>query len=348
MKLHPEARTTPKLRAEIQASQGMTQAALADKYNVTTQTVRKWQNRKDVHDLPHTPHKLNTTLTANQELLLVELRKTLLLSLDDLVAITHEYINQSASRSGIDRCLRRHGVPNLAALKRELYGEEEAPKKSFKDYEPGYLHVDIKYLPKMPDEEQHQSLFVAIDRASRMVCLGIYPEKTAANAEDFLRKVEQRFPFIIQYVLTDNGKEFTDRFTPAGEREPTGQHKFDQACTDIQAEHRLIKPRTPQTNGMVERFNGRISELLTATRFASASELAGAIKHYERLYNYCIPQRALGHKTPVLALKEWYKKKPDLFKKKVYDLSGLDTRTSTWRGRSCQNGEDSPAGISGS
>jgi hypothetical protein len=32
----------------------------------------------------------------------------------------------------------------------------------------------------------------------------------------------------------------------------------------------------------------------------------------------------LGYKTPVQALKEWQKKKPDLFKKKVYDLSGLD------------------------
>jgi transposase InsO family protein len=90
----------------------------------------------------------------------------------------------------------------------------------------------------------------------------------------------------------------------------------------LDAEHRLIKPRTPQTNGMVERFNGRISELLTATRFASASELAEALKHYERLYNHCIPQKAIGYKTPIVALKEWHKKKPDLFKKKVYDLSG--------------------------
>jgi len=325
MKLHPEARTTPKLRAEIQAADGVSQVDLCQTVQCYPQTVRKWQKREGVHDLPHTPHTLNTTLTEAQEWIVVELRKTLLLSLDDLTCITKEYINAEASRSGIDRCLRRHGVSSLAVMKRELYGEEAPQKKGFKDYEPGYLHVDIKYLPKMPDEEEHQYLFVAIDRASRMVCLAIYPKKTAANAEDFLRQVEQRFPFIIHYVLTDNGKEFTDRFTAQGERDPTGKHKFDQACADMDAEHRLIKPRTPQTNGMVERFNGRISELLTATRFASASELAEAIKHYERLYNHCIPQKALGYKTPIVALKEWHKKKPALFKKKVYDLSGLDT-----------------------
>ena len=326
MKLHPEARTTPKLRAEIKAS-SLPQQALAEQYNVSRLTIRKWQNREEMTDKSHRPDKLNTTLTEAQEWLVVELRKTLLLSLDDLTAITLDYINPKASRSGIDRCLRRHGVSNLGVMKRELYVEEAPPKKTFKDYEPGYIHVDIKYLPKMPDEDGHQYLFVAIDRASRMVCLAIYPEKTAANAEDFLRKVEQRFPFIIKYVLTDNGKEFTDRFTAQGERDPTGKHKFDQACVDIDAEHRLIKPRNPQTNGMVERFNGRISELLAATRFASASELAEAIKHYERLYNHCIPQKAIGYKTPIVALKEWHKKKPDLFKKKVYDLSGLDSYT---------------------
>jgi transposase InsO family protein len=326
MKLHPEARTTPKLRSEIKAS-SLTQKALAQQYNVSRLTIRKWQNREEMTDKSHRPDTLHTTLTEAQEWLVVELRKTLLLSLDDLTHITQEYINAAASRSGIDRCLRRHGIANLAVMKRELYGEEPPPKKVFKDYEPGYIHIDIKYLPKMPNEKEHQYLYVAIDRASRMVCLAIYPDKTAASTADFLGKVEQRFPIKVQYVLTDNGKEFTDRFTRKGERDPTGQHKFDKACKAIKAEHRLTKPRTPQTNGMVERFNGRISDLLQTTRFASSNELAEAIKHYERLYNHCIPQKALGYKTPIQALKEWQKKKPDLFKKKVYDLSGLDNYT---------------------
>lgn len=324
MKLHPEARTTPKLRAEIQASDGVTQVDLAKQYNVTPQTIRKWQKREDVHDRPHTPHTLNTTLTGAQEWIVVELRKTLLLSLDDLTSITKEYINAEASRSGIDRCLRRHGLSNLNKMKQELYGEEAPPKKTFKDYEPGYLHIDIKYLPKMPDEEAHQYLYVAIDRASRRVCLAIYPDKTADSSASFLRKVGQCFPFRVEYILTDNGKEFTDRFTAQGEREPTGKHPFDQVCEEIKAEHRLIKPYTPKTNGMVERFNGRISELLQTTHFASASELAEAIKHYEKLYNHCIPQKALGYKTPVEKLKQWQKDKPELFTKRVYDLSGLD------------------------
>ena len=44
-----------------------------------------------------------------------------------------------------------------------------------------------------------------------------------------------------------------------------GAHAFDRVCTANRIEHRLTKPRTPQTNGMSERFNGRIAEVLATT-----------------------------------------------------------------------------------
>ena len=45
---------------------------------------------------------------------MVELRRLVLLPLDDLLVITREFINPHASRSGLDRCLRRHGVGSVA------------------------------------------------------------------------------------------------------------------------------------------------------------------------------------------------------------------------------------------
>ncbi|HIQ40490.1 MAG TPA: transposase [Sulfurivirga caldicuralii] len=68
-------------------------------------------------------------------------------------------------------------------------------------------------------------------------------------------------------ILTDNGKAFTDRFSPSGDRVPTGNHRFDQACQKHAIEHRLIQPRRPQTNGMVARFNGRIAQTTQNQRF---------------------------------------------------------------------------------
>lgn len=65
--------------------------------------------------------------------------------------------------------------------------------------------------------------------------------------------------FKIRTILTDNGKEFTDRLFGSRSRQPTGVHEFDRLCQALGIEHRLTKPKTPQTNGMVERFNGRLS-----------------------------------------------------------------------------------------
>jgi transposase InsO family protein len=321
--IHPQARTTPRTRAEIKSS-ASSLTELAERYNVTVATVRKWKSREAPQDLSHRPHKLSTTLTPGQETLVVELRRMLLLPLDDLLVVTREFINPAVSRSGLDRCLQRHGVGNLKSLQAELEGESPAPPKSFKDYEPGFVHVDIKYLPQMPDEKARRYLFVAIDRATRWVFLRIYAHQDEAASTDFLRRLHQAAPMKIQTVLTDNGSQFTDRFTRKT-RTPSGQHAFDKRCGELGIEHRLCPPRHPQTNGMVERFNGRISEVIGQTRFKSAEELETTLTLYLATYNHRIPQRALNHLSPVQALKQWQAKRPDLFNKRIYELTGLDT-----------------------
>lgn len=130
--LHPQARTTPLIRAEIAAS-GDSIRTLARRYNLSLATVRKWKRRETFEDRTHCPHRLCTTLSPAQEQLAVELRRTLLLPLDDLLAVVREFINPKASRSGLDRCLRRHGVSGLKALQPQEEGKETA-KKTFKDY----------------------------------------------------------------------------------------------------------------------------------------------------------------------------------------------------------------------
>jgi len=320
--VHPLARTTPRTRAEINSSSASI-AELAKLYNISLATARKWKQRDDVEDRSHCPKRLNTTLSPAQEILVVELRRLLLLSLDDLLVITREFICPAVSRSGLDRCPRRHGVATLRDLYPKEEGEAEA-KKTFKDYEPGFLHIDIKYLPQMPDETQRRYLFVAIDRATRWVYLRIYADQTEHSSVDFLRRVKQAAPMKIVKLLTDNGSQFTDRFT-SQKKEASGQHVFDRECVALGIEHRLAPPRHPQTNGMVERFNGRIAELIGQTRFASAAELQTTLLRYLTLYNHHIPQRALNHQAPIQALKKWYADKPELFVKNVYKQSGLDT-----------------------
>lgn len=123
--LHKQATTTPKVRAVIQASDEVG-TVLAERFGVTPQTIYKWCKRDNVVDRSHTPHRLHTTLTPAQEAVAVALRKTLLVSPDDLLAVVREFLNPHVSRSGLDRCLRRHGVGNL----RDLQARAVRPKQS--------------------------------------------------------------------------------------------------------------------------------------------------------------------------------------------------------------------------
>ena len=321
IRLHRNATTTPRIRREIQQS-NLSASALADKFGVTIPTIQRWRRRDYVEDASHTPHRLQTTLTPAQEVVVVELRRLLLLSLDDLLVVTREFINPKVSRSGLDRCLRRHGVSRLADLKPK---PDKTPTRTFKDYEPGFVHIDIKYLPQMPDEDHRKYLFVAIDRASRWVCVEIKADKSARSARAFVNTVIDKAPFHIKTLLTDNDKAFTDRITASGRRTPTGNHPLDELCAAHNIDHRLIPVRRPQTNGMVERFNGRISEVLATTRFNGKEDLKQTLKRYVTLYNDHIPQQALHHQTPIQTLKDWQRRRPELFHKRVIDQPGRDT-----------------------
>ena len=264
MNIHPQARTTAQLRQEIKESP-LSNAELARKYNVHRHTIAKWRRRESFEDKSHRPNNLQTTLSPAQELIVVELRKTLLLPLDDLLVVTREFICPEASRSALQRLMVRYNVSSVHRLKLELEQQtgEEAPKKTYKDYAPGFVHIDVKYLPQMPDEKKRRYLFVAIDRASRWVYFEILPDKTAKSAVNFLKRVAQNAPF-------------------------------------------------------------KIAKLLKGRRFDSRAHLEELLQDYQRAYNHQIPQRALDHQTPIQTLKLWAESAPELFTKKVYDLSGLD------------------------
>jgi transposase InsO family protein len=169
----------------------------------------------------------------------------------------------TTSRSSRGNSSRRRNSTTINSCATEEK-DTAAKKKGFKEYASGFIHIDIKYLPKMPDETSRRYLFVAIDRASRSVFQHIYEDQSEEISLDFHKRLQAACPIHIRTILTDNGAQFTDRFTS---RRPSGTHAFDQ--TSARIDH-LILPRHPQTNGMVERMNGRISELLP--RHASGAQ----------------------------------------------------------------------------
>jgi transposase-like protein len=69
--------------------------------------------------------------------------------------------------------------------------------------------VDVTYLPKIDGTKYY--LFVAIDRATRLLFYEIYENKTAQSTQYFFDKCMNFFPFKITHILTDNGLEFTNK-----------------------------------------------------------------------------------------------------------------------------------------
>lgn len=71
------------------------------------------------------------------------------------------------SRARALRVSSSEGMARVEDVIPKAEGETLSPMKTFKDYEPGFVHIDIKYLlPQTPDERARRYLFMAIDRAT--------------------------------------------------------------------------------------------------------------------------------------------------------------------------------------
>src|SRR3954452_17271959 len=93
-------------------------------------------------------------------------------------------------------------------------------------------------------------------------------------------------------VLTDNGKQFTDRFGRGGEV------LFDKICRRNAITHRLTQPSSPTTTGKIERFHQTLRrELLNEARpFTSLLTAQAALNDWLREYNATRPHQALETK----------------------------------------------------
>jgi len=89
--IHANARTTPAVRAEIARSTEPS-GALAQRYGVSTETIRKGRKRgaADCQDHSSRPHKLPWKATDEERAIVCALRRATGFPLDDLTfVITH-------------------------------------------------------------------------------------------------------------------------------------------------------------------------------------------------------------------------------------------------------------------
>ena len=177
LQIHPRARTTPAVRAEIARSEEAT-GVLAKRYSISTETVRKWRRRGegDCADHSSRPGRLRWRATEDERRIVCLLRRETRFPLDDLTAVVRHFLPH-LTRDSIYRILKAEGIARLSDLP-SLYDRPRSRKGTgrFRDYDLGFIHLDVKHLPKLRTTDgqiRRRYLFVAIDRCSRSVHLAI-------------------------------------------------------------------------------------------------------------------------------------------------------------------------------
>jgi transposase InsO family protein len=204
------------------------------------------------------------------------------------------------SLTGVYRVLRRLGA---------LPVKPPNPKYIPKPYEqmtyPGErVQIDVKFVPQacLVGEAKGQKFYqyTAIDEFSRLRFLEPFQEVSTYSSAVFLRDAMAFFKkhgFSLACVQTDNGAEFTRRFS-------NGRLTlFEQTLADNGIRHKLIRPYTPRHNGKVERSHRKDNEYFYAVKtFFSFADFKAQLAVHNRRYNH-FPIRPLAWRSPLDFLK---------------------------------------------
>jgi len=181
------------------------------------------------------------------------------------------------------------------------------PKKKYtaKPYEPmthagERIQVDVKVVPRrcMADPTLKLYQYTAIDEYSRLRFLGAYPEQSTYSSADFITHAVEWFRqrgVVVECVQTDNGFEFTNRFSNS---KRDIQTLFEVMLTTKRIRHKLIRPYTPRHNGKVERSHREDQKrFYDSHTFYSLDDFGGQLAAHQNRSNN-LPMRPLGWLSP--------------------------------------------------
>jgi transposase InsO family protein len=284
-------------RAVLEVESGVPVTEVAERFGVSGQSVHAWVCRYEqaglagLSDRSRRPKSSPGRVSAEMEAVVCELRREHLRW--GPVRLAHEVKRAGASpapsRMSVYRVLVRHGLIEPQPRKRPkdsyVRWERDAPMALWQlDIAGGVFlagGTEAKVVTGVDDHSRYCVICQVVPRATgRAVCLAF-----AAALQKFGVPGE---------VLSDNGKQFTDRFGKGGEV------LFDRICRDNGITHRLTQPRSPTTTGKIERFHGSLRrELLDdAVPFADLLAAQAAIDAWVSEYNTTRPHQAIGMAAP--------------------------------------------------
>lgn len=291
-------RTEHRYRAVREVLDGAPVAEVARQYGTSRQSLHSWVNRfetggyEGLADRSTRPKTSPTRLAGELEAVICEMRRAhprwgaKRISYE----LTVRGIDSAPSRSTVYRVLVRNNlVQRQQQNHRRTYRrwQREAPMQLWQiDFMGGVFLADGRECKLVTGIDDHSRFVVIsqliVEQSGRAVCQAFTDamNRYGVPAE----------------VLTDNGKQFTGRFTKPFPVEVM----FERICRENGILQRLTKPRTPTTTGKIERFHGSLRrELLDdCGPFESMAVAQHAIKAWVHAYNHARPHQSLNMATP--------------------------------------------------
>ena len=306
MRLHRNARTTPKARALIVQrvdDEGWSVDETADAFGVSTRTVYKWRARYraqgpgGLDDRSSAPRRSPRRTAAAREARIVQLRGARLTGL----AIAQRV---GVPRATVGAVLRRQGLGRLPAL------TPTEPVRRYERERPGeLLHIDIKSLGRIGQVGHRihgdrrtrirgigwEHVHVCVDDRSRVAYVELLPTLGYADAVGFLERAVAWFAargVPAERVLTDNGSAYRSR-------------AWRTTCARLGLVHKRTRPYRPRTNGKAERFiQTLLREWAYRRAYATSARRRRALAPWLRYYNGKRPHTALNYRAPITRLEE--------------------------------------------
>lgn len=203
------------------------------------------------------------------------------------------------STSTINRILRRHELVRSRPRKR--------PRDSFIRFErPGPMQLwgidtvgGIELVNPVTGELREAKIVTGVDDHSRFCVMAKVVERATARAVCLAFAEALARYGVPEEVITDNGKQFTDRFSRHGPSR--GEVLFDKICRRNGITHRLTAPASPNQSGKVERFHGTFRpEIGEVGPFESLEAAQAAVDVWVADYNRERPHQGLDDQQPVV------------------------------------------------
>ena len=284
-------------RAVLEVLGGSRVSEVALRYGVSRQAVYSWKAKYDaagvdgLREASRRPKTSPARIPAEVEAVVCEMRRMHPRWGARRIAFEFGRTGAAApSRATVHRILERNGL---------VVAQEQQHRRKYKRWQreaPMQLwQLDLVGGIFLADGRECKML-TGIDDHSRFVVIAavLAVPSGRAVADAFLAAM--RVHGVPAEVLTDNGKQFTGRFTKGRPAEVL----FERVCRENGITGKLTRPYSPTTTGKIERWHRTLRrELLdVAGAFVDLPSAQAAISGWVHAYNHERPHQALDMATP--------------------------------------------------